>query len=107
VDHRDARGEPAEERRLLQRGVAAADDRDVLVAEEEAVAGGAPGHAVAGQPLLAGHVELPVGRTCGEDDGARPVADLADADLLDLAGELEVGGVVGDELGSEVLRLLA
>src|SRR3546814_5499568 len=39
VDQRNLRGEVGEEQRLLDRGVAAAHDRHLAVAEEEAVAG--------------------------------------------------------------------
>ena len=53
-------GEAGEEGGLLHRRVAAADHRDVLLAEEEPVTGGTPGDAVAGQPLLAREAELAV-----------------------------------------------
>src|SRR5205807_228673 len=46
VDHGDRVGELREEVGLFEGGVAAADDGDVLVAEEESVAGGAGRHAV-------------------------------------------------------------
>ena len=48
VHDRDGLAEPGQEGGLLERRVATAHDRDVLVAEEEAVAGGAPRDAVAG-----------------------------------------------------------
>ncbi|MNT17150.1 hypothetical protein D3C72_1522870 [compost metagenome] len=41
VDDRDLLGEVGQEQGLFDRGVAAADDRDLLAAIEEAVAGGA------------------------------------------------------------------
>src|SRR4051794_8587401 len=47
------RGEPGEEERLLQRGVATADDGDLLIAEEEAIAGRAGRNAAAAEALLA------------------------------------------------------
>ena len=50
----------AQEGGLLDGGVAAAHDRDVLVAEEEAVTGGTPADAVAGQRVLVGQC-----RACG------------------------------------------
>ena len=68
----DLLGEAGQERRLLHRGVAAADDRDVLVAEEEPVTGRAPRDAVPGQLLLAGQPELLVRRTGGEDHRVAP-----------------------------------
>ena len=54
---------------LLDRGVATADDGDVLVAEEEAVAGRAPRDAVAGQPVLVGEAELAVAGAGRQDHG--------------------------------------
>ena len=51
------RREAGQEGRLLERGVAAADDRDLLVAEEEAVAGRAGAHAATAQPGLAVEAE--------------------------------------------------
>jgi hypothetical protein len=54
VDDGHRPGELGEEGGLLDRRVAAADDGDVLVAEEEAVAGRAPRDAAAGEPLLVG-----------------------------------------------------
>ena len=52
VHERDLVGEPGEEGRLFERGVAAADDRDLVTAEEEAVARRARGDAVAEQLAL-------------------------------------------------------
>ena len=52
VDDGDGLGELGQEQGLLHRGVAAADDGDVLVLEEETVAGCTPADAVAGEPLL-------------------------------------------------------
>src|SRR6266567_2616414 len=60
VDDRDRARESGQERGLLHRRVTAADHGDILVAEEEAVAGGAPGHAMPGKPLLPGDAELAV-----------------------------------------------
>ena len=72
VDHVDLVGEPGEERRLLHRRVAAADDRDGLLAEEEAVAGRAPREAVAREDLLLGQAELAVGRAGRVDERRWP-----------------------------------
>ena len=99
-------GELGQERRLLDGGVAAADDHDVLVAEEEPVAGGTPGHAVAGEALLVRQAELAVGRAHGQDDRAGPVdGALAVGDGLDRALEGHLGHVVGHQLGAEPLGL--
>ena len=52
VDHGDALGEVGQEDRLLDGGVAAADDDHFLALVEEAVAGGAGGDAIALERLL-------------------------------------------------------
>jgi hypothetical protein len=86
----------------------AADDQDVLVLEEEPVAGRAPGHATAGEPLLVLDAELTVGGPGREDHraGAHGHAAAGD-DGLDRAGQVELGGVVPQHLGAEALGLLA
>ena len=106
VDHRDLGGEAGQEGGLLDGGVAATDHGDVLLAEEEAVAGGAPAHPVAGEPVLVGDAELAVARAHRQDHGAGPVL-VAGAvhDELDVAGEVDRGDVVGDQLGAEALGL--
>ena len=70
VDQGDLGAEAGQEGGLLDRGVATADDGDVLLAEEEAVAGRAPADAVAGEPVLVGQAELAVARAHGQDHGA-------------------------------------
>ncbi len=57
VHDRDLRRELREERRLLHGRVAAADHDQLLVPEEEPVAGGAGRHASTCELLLAGHPE--------------------------------------------------
>ena len=97
-----------QEGRLLDGGVTAADDGDVLVAEEEAVTGRTPADAVAGQRVLVGQAELAVARAHRQDHGLRPVRGAAAVgDDLDVAGQVDVGDVVGDQLGAELLGLLA
>ena len=98
-------GEAGQERRLLHRGVAAADDRDVLVAEEEAVTGRAPGHAVAGQLVLAGEAELAVGRAHRQDHRVGGELAVVRAHDLDRSGQVDRDDVVGDQLGAEPLGL--
>jgi hypothetical protein len=65
MDQRDARGVIGEIDRLLDGGVAAADDADLLAAEEEAVAGGAGRDAEAAEalPRSAARASAP-GRRC-------------------------------------------
>ena len=95
-------GEPGEEGGLLDRGVTAADDSDVLAGEEEPVTGGAPGHATTRQTDLVLETELAVGRSRGEDHRAGVVSvSIGVDDLLDLTGEVNLGDIVSDELGLE------
>src|SRR5439155_18626651 len=87
VDDGDLVGEPGEERRLLDRRVAAADDRDVLAAEEESVARRARRHAVTEHLALgryAQHARLGAGR---DDDRVRGVLVAADPHALRVRGE--------------------
>src|SRR5437879_3328842 len=55
---------------LLERALAAADDGDVLVAEERAVAGGAVAHPAAVVLLLASGRDAPRRAAAGDHDGA-------------------------------------
>ena len=57
MDDRNLAGEAGEEGGLLDGGVAATNHGDVLVAEEEAIAGGAGTDPVAKKPALAIDVE--------------------------------------------------
>ena len=106
-DQGDLGAEARQERRLLDRGVATTDDRDVLVAEEEAVTRGAPRDATARQGVLVGQVELAVARAGGQDHRPRGVGVGGGLDDLDLAGEVDLDHVVGDDLGAEALGLRA
>ena len=103
----DGRRELREEQRLFERGVAAADDRDRLLAEEEAVARRARRHAVAEQSLLVREPEHARGGAGADDDRARAELALADPDAERRRREVDAVGVGGDELGAESLGLLA
>ena len=107
VDERDAAGEPGQEGGLLHRGVAAADHGDVLVTEEEPVAGGTGAHAHADQLFLAGHAEVPGRGAHREDDGARAVRLVADGDRLDGPVQRHRVDVLHPQVGAEPQRLLA
>src|SRR4051794_15197210 len=105
VDDGDALGEAGEEGGLLHRGVTPADDHDVLVAEEEAVAGGTGRYPAAEQALLVLQAEVPVLGAGGDDDGVRPVLLAADLDDLGRCAEVDLGDIVGHQLGPESLGL--
>ena len=106
VDDRDLGGEPRQERRLLHRGVAAADHGDRMVLEEEAVAGGAGRDAASEQVLLAVEAEVAVGGTGGDDDGLGLVdGAVVERHDLRIGRQVDRDRVVDDEAGTEALRL--
>ncbi len=107
VHQGDRPGEPGEEGGLLESTVSTADDDDVLLAEEEPVAGRAPRDPVTGELLLAGDPELAVARAHRQDDGLGEVGVVADRDGLRVDGQVDGGDVVGDERRAEPLRLAA
>ena len=85
---------------------AAANYRNVLVTEEEAITGGTPGDAVSGQPVLTRKPELAVARAHGQDHRTRGErVAVAVLDDLDIAGQIDLGNVLGDQLGPEPLGL--
>src|SRR5207244_8480625 len=105
MDECDLVAETREEEPLLERRVAAADDEDVLVPEERAVARCARRHAAALQPLLRIEPE-PAGTRAGcDDDGVGAVFLVLDPDAERPLREVDPGHVVGHEFGAEAFRL--
>src|SRR4029079_2927945 len=103
----DLRREARQERRFLERRVAAADDRDLLVLEEEAVARRAGADPATPEPLLALKAE-PQGRRAGRDDhGLGLVLDAAGPDVEGPRREVDAVDVDVDDVGPEQLPLLA
>ena len=107
VHDRHLGGEIGEEQRLFDRGIAAADHDDFLVAVEEAVAGRAGRHAVALELLLGGQIE-PARLRAGRDDQG-----VGEIDVAGIAGQperplrqLDLADVVGDDPGADMLGLL-
>src|SRR6185312_3120118 len=106
VHDRDRPGESGQEDCFLDCRVAAANYRNVLVPEEEAITGGTPGDAVSGQPVLTRKPELAVARAHGQDHRTRGErVAVAVLDDLDIAGQIDLGNVLGDQLGPEPLGL--
>jgi hypothetical protein len=106
VHQRDLAGDVGEVERLFDGGVAAADHRDFLVAVEEAVAGGAGRHALAGEGFFGRQAEV-LGAGAGGDDQrvAGVFARIAhQADRL--FGQMGGVDVVEDHLGVEAQRVL-
>ena len=107
MDDRHLRREAGEERGLLHRGVAAADDDQFLLAEERAVTGRAGRHAAPLVLRLAGQPE-PAGARAGRDDHRAGLVFLVlDPDAEGALGEVDPRHVVRDEFGAEALRLPA
>src|ERR1044071_3903005 len=107
MDDRDPRGELREERRLLHRRVAAADDGDLLAAEEKSVARRAVRDAEALQLFLRRQSELH-GRGAGGDDQRVALEDvLIGGDLERMVAEVDALDLLHLEDGAEALGLLA
>ena len=102
------RGEARQELRLLDGRVAAADDGDLLVAEERAVARRAPRDAAAGVLGLAGDAELARHRAGRDDDRVRE--DLAaverSASSPSPTGSMRLDRLERAEARAELLGLL-
>ena len=107
VDEGDTAGEAGQEGGFLHRRVAAADHRDVLVAEEEPVTGGTGAHTHSDQRFLTGHAEAPCGRTHRENHGARLIRLVADGDGLHRPVQRDRVDVVHPQIRAEAQRLLA
>src|SRR5262249_60280754 len=78
VENRHLRGELRQEDRLLHRGVAAADDNDLLVAVERGVTDGAVRDSATMERALGLEVELASGRARGDDHGLGAVLLITD-----------------------------
>ena len=93
--------------RLLDRGVAAADDGHALAAEEEPVAGGAGRDAGAGEVPLAVQAQPARLGTGGDDQGVGGVGAAAvEPDPERPGGQVDAGDEVEQQLGAAVRRLL-
>ena len=106
MDHGDLGGEAGQEERLFEGGVAAAGDGDGLVAEEEAVAGGAGRDAVAEEAVLVGHAQHERAGAGGDDEGVgeqRRLVGLgvAHPDLEGPGRDLNAADLGGAQLGLE------
>ena len=101
----DLRREPGQVGRLLERGVAAADDGDLAVAEEEAVTGRARGDPTAAEPRL--RVEAEPQRRCAgrDDDRLGPVLGAARPDAERALGEVDAVDVDVEQPRPEALGL--
>jgi hypothetical protein len=106
VDDVDLGGEAGEEESFFHGGVAAADDRDLFAAGEEAVAGGAGADAVADECLLGRKAEPARGGAGGDDERAG-VDDLTvDGELEGCLADVGGGEMAEGDLGAEARGLL-
>ena len=106
MDQLHAAGELGQEGGLLHRRIAATDDRDVLVLEEEAVARGTRRDSPAQQLLLTGDLEVAGSGTHREDDRIGAMRLAAGVDLFDRAGQADCLDVFHAEIGAEPDGLL-
>ena len=105
VEEMDLRREPRQEGRLFERGVAATDDRDLLVPEEEPVARRAGTDTATAQPGLALEPKPQSGGARGDDDRLPPVFRAAGPDPKRPRREVDPIDVDVDDLRAESLRL--
>ena len=104
----DVRREARQERRLLERRVAAADDGDRLAAEEEPVAGRAGRDAVAHQRPLRRQPQQPRRGAGRHDDASAPRTTPSSVVTVNGADfEIDGGHVAATHLGAEPLGLRA
>ena len=106
VDQIDLVGKVGQIEGVLQGGVAAAHDGDVLLAEEVAVAGRAVGDASPDQLVLPVHTELTVFRAGSKDDRAAFVGVPGGRDLLFLPEVSHAGDLLQTDLRAEADGLI-
>jgi len=107
VNHRHFLGVASQEQRFLHRGVTAADHRDLLVPEEEAVTDRAGRDAASHEAGFRRQAE-PAGRGAGrDDDRPRVVLVTLGLDPQGRPGKVDRNRVFVDELRSKPLGLLA
>ncbi len=107
VEEVDLRGEACQVEGLLEGRVAAPDHGDLLVPEEEAVAGRAGRHAVPAEPLLGREAQPDRRRPGCHDDGLGAVLHAARPDPERAAGEVDAVGLDVEDARPEALCLLA
>ena len=106
VDHRDLTRELGQEKALLDRGVATAHDRDLLLPEERRVARGARRDAEPAQFTLVRYPELSRHRARCHDQGvAGAFRGILEGDSKGPIREVHGARVAADEVGTETLRL--
>jgi hypothetical protein len=110
VDDRDLGGEAGQKEGLFEGGIAATGHGDVVLAEEEAVAGGAGGHSVAEEALLVGAPQHEGAGAGGDDERVGQDTGLvrlgvADPELEWPRGQVDPADLGRAQLGLEAQRL--
>ena len=101
----DAAGDVGEVERFFNRGVAAADHGDRLVAEEEAVASRAGAHAASFVRFFGRQAQVLGGSARRHDQGVAGIDALVAFKAQRAAAQVHVGDVVVDELGAVLLHM--
>ncbi len=99
----DFLGDVGQVQRLLDRGIAATDHRDHLVAVEEAVTGGAGGYAATGERFFGGQAEILRRSACCDDQRIAGVDAAVTAQGERALLQLGCMNVIEDDLGVEAL----
>ncbi len=107
MDQRDVRGDVGQVQRFLDRRVAAADDRDTLAAEEEAVAGGAGRDAAALELFLGLEAQVLRARTRRDDQRVAGVIAAIALQQQRALAEVHLVDVVHQDFGVEALGVFA
>src|SRR5437879_4529019 len=105
VDDLHLTSEPGEIQGLFHGGIASPHDHDVLVLEEEAVAGGAGRDAAPHELGLVGEPDQLGGGASGDDHGERLDRRVPGRDTEGASTEVDLRDVVADHLRAEALRL--
>ena len=106
MDQCNRGAESGEEQRLLAGAIAAADDHNRLVAEEESVACGAVGDTAPGEGLLPGNLELAHCGSSGHHNGAGlEHITLIAGDGVNVIAEIDGYHVVPDQTGAKLFGL--
>ena len=106
MDHGDGARDVRQVQRFLDRGVAAADDDDVLALVEESVAGRARRHALAHERFFRRQAEVARRRAGRDDQRVAGVVAVVAEEAERLRVELRRVDVIEDDLGLEALGVL-
>ena len=107
MDNRHRAGELGKEGCLFHCGVTAADDGDIVVAEEETITGGTGADTMTKQRLLTRSTDITRSGTGCQDDSVSLVLFFTDPDRLDIASEIHAVDNLHAQVSAEALCLCA